>query len=306
MSFKKRTFLSHILFISIIFISVNSWGLSVDVLNKSVVFIEAHCQVCEKLNGKKKEVWYKDPNTKKDEPKLNRKTGTAFIVRHNGKDYLVTAKHVVDCLLRSFQVTMNLPSGESIRVSSRFLESLKVISGAKWFFHPSADIAIHPLAYHKKVDHVNFISENCPKKNKKLPLLSKVYVLGFPQGLGIGEVLSPLAKAVRIAGQPDHNFIFLDQALCQGYSGAPVFYIEDLLSKIRFLGKQMPVGEKIQLIGLVKGTISDNTGGKISAVVPISYLWDIFQLPNFLAYEQALNKSHQPHSSLSNYEEPEE
>jgi len=287
MNFREKFFLSCL--ILVISLPANSWGTSAKELSKSVVFLKAYCQVCEDdLEGNKQEIWYREPYTGKYRRKINTISGTAFIIKHNSKDYLVTAKHIVDCLLKDVKILMNFSGGIMI-ISSKHIETS--IPGTKWFLHPSEDVAIHPLFYPQKVNHISFPSKVCSKEVEEIPLLSKISIMGFPQGLGIQEIVSPIAKEVSVAkdlvtiGPPhfkqNHDFILLDQALCQGYSGAPVFFIEEIFSQKT---------EIIHLIGIQSCTISDITGGKISLVVPISNLWDILQSTDFLIYEQTLEK----------------
>jgi hypothetical protein len=80
----------------------------------------------------------------------------------------------------------------------------------------------------------------------------------------------------------------LDQALSQGYSGAPVFYVEDIMSGVMIGNQPMKGGEILHLLGVQSGVLSDQTGGKISIVVPILYIWDIFELSDFQAYIKGL------------------
>jgi hypothetical protein len=55
-----------------------------------------------------------------------------------------------------------------------------------------------------------------------------------------------------------------------GYSGGPVF---DLGYEI--IGCAMTTKEMTQMHGIIHGTMSDNTGGKIALVTPMYYLIDL-------------------------------
>jgi hypothetical protein len=103
--------------------------------------------------------------------------------------------------------------------------------------------------------------------------------------MGVGEALSPIAKECRIASLkqdlsgPAENgmnisgsFILLDQALAQGYSGAPIY--------------ACPAPNTLCLLGLMSSVNSDATGGKVSLVVPLDYLIEILKSPQFVAYEK--------------------
>lgn len=138
------------------------------------------------------------------------------------------------------------------------------------------------------------------KGDKAIPLLSTVYVVGFQLGYGAKDILNPIAKKVQIASMPmslvENNTnlksILLDQALAQGYSGAPVFLIEDIMAGGIMVGDKpvIKAGEKFYLSGILSAQISDQMGGKISVVVPSSYILDIIQSPDFVSYESNLKK----------------
>jgi S1-C subfamily serine protease len=289
--------------ISIVFNVSISCAIPVEELAKTVVFLRYRFQVYETIEGKKVEVWYKrDPKIEKYEPKLDQKSGTGFIIKHNGKDYLVTARHVANFLGDEAEIIMNLTPDKSSSITFRDLKKCELIPGAKWFFHESnADIAIHPICYsQREVDHLSISDDMILKDDKAIPLLSTVYIVGFPLGLGVKDILSPIAKKVQIASRPissgENNtklkFILLDQALAQGYSGAPVFLIEDVMSGIIKFGSKPAIkaGEKVSVAGILSAQLSDQLGGKISVVVPSSYIWDIIQSPDFVSYESNLKK----------------
>ena len=83
---------------------------------------------------------------------------------------------------------------------------------------------------------------------------------------------------------PNLKFILLDEDLALGYSGAPVFISPEPLvtnSSVR-LGSR----SRLRLIGILSANISDSTGGKISLVVPVSYLNEIFESNDFREYEK--------------------
>ena len=96
---------------------------------------------------------------------------------------------------------------------------------AKWFLHLKADIAIHPLVYTQEIDQLSFPVEPCVKEDEDIPLLSTVYVLGFPLGLGVQKSISPIAKKLQTASKvisvdnpeinPDLKYMLLDQAIAQ-------------------------------------------------------------------------------------------
>jgi len=281
-----------------------------DDLINCIVFLRKQVPAYELKGGKYVEVWNKESGSNNFEQKfVDEIVGSGFIVLHNDRSYLVTAKHVSRKLeskpfAERSEFISNLVTGKTFSMTFRKLESLDILTGSKWFYHKTADLAIHPIASIKEISSIRSIPSRRLYKesdNMKFDLLSKCYIIGFPLGLGLGEIISPLAKEARISSgitnidredfNPVLKFILLDEALAQGYSGAPVFLSKDFVpeSLVNTWGGAKPVTvEKFQLIGLVSGTFSDDTGGKISAIIPISYIWDIFNSPEFLQYEKKL------------------
>jgi hypothetical protein len=132
----------------------------------------------------------------------------------------------------------------------------------------------------------------------KIPLLSNVYIVGFPLGLGIQDRLEPLAKKVQTASgitsfenqylRSDFKLIFLDQDVAQGFSGSPVFYIEDIMSS----NTKPPIklGEQVKIIGVVSIGLSDDSGGKLSGIVPINNIWDILTSTELKNFENSIHR----------------
>jgi len=300
----KLTILFVLLSFFTLIAAAKSQTIPVEKLARVVVFLRHQSQAYEIKGGERYEVWYKKKEAKDVyEPKLINKFGTGFIIRYEAHDYIVTAKHVVEFLSNDAELVMNLPAGKTISVTFRSMEESKKVPGAKWFVHPSADIALHPIVSPQKIDHAHFPSNEIPKTDEPIPLLSTVYVVGFPFGLGVHDRLNPIAKKAQVGStitslealnvRRDLRFLLLDQALAQGYSGAPVFYIEDLLIPDIKMGDKPFIkgGERIHLIGICTAQISDDKGGKISAVVPISYLWEILHSADFIKYQKNITIS---------------
>jgi len=235
----------------------------------------------------------KDPDNGVYQPKLDAIGGTGFLTSHNGKIYLVTAAHVASKLSKNAEVLWNTASGELKKFTFEFIH--EKLPAAKWFFHPLADIAIHPFGFSEKSDHV-LISEKVYWDSKKeISLGREVYILGYPMFLGVGDILSPIAKEAKVASwvtsidRPNINkelvFILLDEDLASGYSGSPVFTSPNP----RFKGNALVAGGA-KLLGIQSMTMSDQTGGKISLLVPIKYLQEIFESNLFKEFENKIIK----------------
>lgn len=286
-------------FIIITFIYTPAHAVSIDELNKTVVFLRQKSQKLTTIEGKHAELFYRYPNTKEYIPLIETTSvASGFIITYHNKDYLVTAKHVAKTLSPTGEIIINLKNGTTTIVTFQMLSQYDIIKGAHWFHHPKVDISIHPMAYRSDVDVLTVPEALFPKKDVNVKLLGPAYIVGFPLGLGVLDKLSPIAKEAKIASKLtsianpdipiDVHFYLLDQALSQGYSGAPVFYIEDIMSGVMIGNQPMKGGEILHLLGLQSSALVDQTGGKISTVVPISYIWDIFESPDFQAYIKGL------------------
>jgi S1-C subfamily serine protease len=284
--------------ILITFFNTPIFAVSIDDLNKTVVFIRQQSQKIIQIDGKPANLYYRNPESKEYKPIMETSLGTGFLITFNGRDYLVTAKHVANTLLPTGEVIMNLPNNKIAIVTFQQLVEAKIIKGAHWFHHPKADISIHPMFYPFMVDAAAIPEEFYPRVEPDVKLLSPAYVVGFPLGLGLLDKLSPVAKEAKIASRltsiadpnipNDLHFYLLDQALSQGYSGAPVFYVEDIMSGVSIGNQRMKGGEILHLLGVQSSALSDQTGGKISIVVPISYIRDILESTDFQAYIKGL------------------
>ncbi len=303
----KTVLFSVLVFITLINVG-SSQAMSVENLSKSIILLYNQCPVCFMRNNEMVCVYSKKTGQKEEyEFKSAKSIGTGFIVKHHDKNYVVTAKHVAKCLspngaVSNGEIVVNVSGGRSLRISLKDMEGVKGYRGAKWFFHPLADVAVHPIVYPNpvlKVDHPAFPTDMLPRTDPETPLLSTVYALGFPAGLGVLDRLEPVAKKAQVASgithirisqdiSPDLKFILLDQALAQGYSGAPIFYMEDVMaSNITAGGKPvLKVDENPRIIGICSIILRDESGGKIAGIIPISYLWDILQSPDFMQYEK--------------------
>lgn len=280
----------------VLFFCTTAHAVSIDELSKTVVFLRQQSQVTEVVGNKTLQVWYRDLETKEFTPKIATMSGTGVIIKHNNRDYLVTARHVASSLSPTAEIVISSLDGKSISLPFGLLTQQRIIKGARWFHSPKIDVSVHPIAYPQNIDVTSMPEEFFAKKETTIPLLASAYIVGFPLGLGFheNEKLNPVAKEARIASREimiddtGARYILLDQALSQGYSGAPVFYVEDIMSGVTIGNQPMKGGENLYLIGIQSGAVSDQTGGKLSTVIPISNVQDIFKSTDFQAYENSL------------------
>lgn len=287
------------LVVACIMMATPALSVSVDELSKTVVLLRQQTPAYEKKGGKIFEVWFRDQETKEYTQKIESSFGTGLLIRFNGRDYIVTAKHVAFAMSPSAEVLVNMPNGRSQGLPFGWIQAQDIVKGARWFHHPKVDLSIHPMAYPSSTATLSIPEELFPRKDSDLPLLSPAYVLGFPMGQGAIDKLTPIAKGTQIASRetsldittisPEIRFILLDQALAQGYSGAPVFYTEDILSDATINNQRMKAGERLHILGIQSSVIPDQTGGKMSLVVPVRYIWDILDSNEFRSYESGLS-----------------
>jgi hypothetical protein len=101
--------------------------------------------------------------------------------------------------------------------------------------------------------------------------------VGFPNGLGAQGMFSPLTYRSYVSSglislnRADTNtpceFFLLENPSVGGYSGGPVFDLG-----IMIVGGMTTIKDRTCCLGLIHGTISDQTGGKLAAVTPSYYL----------------------------------
>lgn len=220
--------------------------------------------------------------------------GTAFLTLYKKRIYVVTAAHVARGIFDNSRVFWNTPTSKLKSFSFKQLH--EGVPNSKWFFHPKADIAVHTFGFPGQSAHLSVQEELYVPKDETIELLTQVVVVGFPFSLGTSDILSPIAKTTEIASwrttildpkvPPDVEFILLDDALAGGYSGAPVF----VSPGFQMIGGEPYVVKVPRLIGIQSLVISDQTGGKISCVVPISYLAEIYDSNEFKEYESLLQR----------------
>lgn len=133
------------------------------------------------------------------------------------------------------------------------------------------DISKHRDIFEKRFfpyDHIN-IKEVCASRDDELT------VIGFTNGLGIQGKFSPLtfrshaSSSYMTLCRADRrdilsDFFCLENPSIGGYSGAPILDLGYMVT-----GNMTSTKEKTILHGIMHGTMSDETGGKLALVTPI-------------------------------------
>lgn len=215
------------------------------------------------------------------------KIGTGFFVTF-GKQYLVTVAHVAKFITSKSFLTMRNPGDTPVTIS--FNAFYPGDSELPWRYHPEVDIAVLELPLNRLdtknrqffdrrfllLDMLN-PDETAPKRERPL------VVMGFPLALGTSGRFSPITVETKSASgllrvkQPNANieatFFVLDKPSIGGYSGAPVFlmpwpYADS--AALSMIDRASPEANP-KCVGIVSGTISDETGGKLALIVPSAY-----------------------------------
>lgn len=208
--------------------------------------------------------------------------GTGTILTHLNRYYLLTAEHIAKVMddesLVVFSVGNDIP--HSIK-----LGDLKLNFNSEWLSHSIADIAIIEL----KLPKISVLKERFEKMAFPLALTytgrdlmhtsTDLTFFGFPIIDAEGEHLSPLIfSAFRSSGlittyrgdnKKKCTFFYLNQPSSQGCSGSGVY---SSVNKPFFYG-----GDTTLMIGILHGTWSDSTGGKMALVTPAFYLDEFFK-----------------------------
>lgn len=203
--------------------------------------------------------------------------GTAIFIKKNNEAYLLTAEHVVKNITPQTYAVLSDQNGVPTKVMLSIL-----LGGATFTYHGQADFAKAKIIVNAA--NFGFLQGRCFPYNQidiSNNLISKdieLTTIGFPLGLGaIGAKFSPLSYRTyaaapsitlpRFDNQVPCDFIILELPSIGGYSGGPMFDLGYMIS-----GMMTQTKENTILHGLVHGTISDPTGGKLAAITPCKYL----------------------------------
>lgn len=203
--------------------------------------------------------------------------GTAIFITKNNEPYLLTAAHVV----RNMNVKAYAILSDINGVPTKVLLS-DLLGGASFTKHATADLAKAKI----NITAINsphlmgrcFPYEQIDLTNNPISKDIELTTIGFPLGLGaVGAKFSPLTYRSYVASPVitlprfDNkfisDFIILELPSVGGYSGGPTFDLGYIIS-----GSMTTTKKHTILHGIVHGTITDQTGGKLAAITPCKYL----------------------------------
>ena len=195
--------------------------------------------------------------------------------------WIVTANHVARNTNDNTLIVVSTKEGMAKKLP------LIVFGGLNnWRHHPIADISaflIQPTPLNQPflmgrffpLDHFNL-------EKKVVSRDFELTCIGFPNGLGTEGMFSPLSfrsyassgfiTMPRADTKQNSIFFCLENPSVGGYSGCPVF---DLGYSTN--GIMTTTNDRTWCHGIMHGTMSDKTGGKIALVTPAYYLKDIIK-----------------------------
>lgn len=209
--------------------------------------------------------------------------GTGSFIEKDGKLYIITASHVAKVMDNSSYVILQ---GENNKPVKLFL--FELVLPIKWQYHKKADLAILKLDPSKRIIEKYLQNRFIPYSSidtceTSISRNIQLTIIGFPLGMGVQEYFSPLTYRTfpssglltlqRFDTTSPQTFIILESPSIGGYSGGPVYD----LGIIQTGNIEMNTGKTV-LHGFIHGTLSDITGGKLSAITPAFYVKDFFKM----------------------------
>lgn len=215
--------------------------------------------------------------------------GTGFLVTpDNSTMVLVTAEHVTTVIKSGFHVIVRGENDTPVEMSSEELTGAKSVT---WITHGKEDVAVailHPnkdivtkLAGHFMPRNQISSDSNAPSRDRPLT------TLGFPLSLGFAGHFSPISRESKPASglitlprfdthAPAIFFLLGDPSIA-GFSGAPLLLIPTPFSSSTGVMSFPIMGTPVLCVGIVHGTINDDTGGKMAAVTPSIYILETIE-----------------------------
>ena len=195
--------------------------------------------------------------------------------------WIVTADHVAKETTNDTKIVIANQAGKATNLPLTLFGKL-----SNWRHHPIADISAFRIELNSlnepyldkrflPLDHFN-LEENAVSRDYELTSI------GFPKGLGKGknDYFSPFSfrsyassgfvTLLRADTNTPSTFFCMENPSVGGYSGCPVF---DLGYETN--GVMTSSRGQTWCHGIMHGTMSDDTGGKIAMVTPAFYLKDI-------------------------------
>jgi hypothetical protein len=251
-----------------------------DKISATVVYLHRDIVETTTLDGAKYEVYLKVPGKEIFIPKTTKRAGTGFLIMDGPLMFLVTAQHVASLMRPDSFATIRAPGDRPMTFT---LDKLSGITGQlRWVYHDTADVAVltlHPPADVDSLLTEHFLAKEIVFGKLEAPLRNRpLTTIGFPLGLGVEGRFSPISRESKPASgllniprfdtKQQSTFYLLDNPSIGGFSGAPIFQLPGTYSS----DAALTFSRNVACVGLIHGTISDDTGGKLAAAVPSVFI----------------------------------
>lgn len=250
-------------------------------LSYSVVLLRDEDTLTTVVDGEQFEIWLRSADGRLF-PSPRTTTGTGFVLNGARSPYLVTAAHVAKAMGPTSTVTLMTLDGDPTVIS---LADFAGQDSLQWLTSSEADVAILRLTPQDDATSGRITSRalpiSCLRTDRSSILRSiPLTVIGYPGVLVVEEPFSPICRTstaasnlvvLRGGGNRERStFFILDDPSIAGLSGAPVFDTGQPYSA-KDIGIVL-ANRPITVVGLIHGTILDDTGGKLATVVPAFFI----------------------------------
>lgn len=197
------------------------------------------------------------------------------------KGWIVTANHIACETNGSTQIVIATQEGKAECLPLSMFGSI-----ANWKHHKIADISVFPVIFTNENFHFMetrfFPLDHFNLEHSSVSRDYELTAIGFPNGLGTDGLFSPFSfRSYASSGfvtlnradtKTPSTFFCLENPSVGGYSGCPVFDLGYSTNGVTLIKRG-----KTWCHGIMHGTMSDNTGGKIAMVTPAFYLNDLIE-----------------------------
>jgi len=218
------------------------------------------------------------------------KFGTGFFLLGDKGAYLITVAHVARSLTLKATATIRSEGDKPFTFLITDLTPLKLLP--PWQYSDKADLAVLRIDI---PDTNEALKKNLKKHFLPISVLMKeliapsrditLTIIGFPLALGTKDYFSPISKETKSASglveikDKDEKKVFISFVMQDpsvgGFSGAPIF---DTGLPYSTVSTGLVVRNRmLQLVGIARATLSDDTGGKLGVAIPSYFLSEMLE-----------------------------
>ena len=153
--------------------------------------------------------------------------GTGFLIAIENMFHLVTAKHVIENFWASGgkdEEIFIFLNNEEGKLHTQPLAEIKSVTGAKWIFSKTADVAVipFPLSVGSGLD-AKVLSERMFLDSSQLLELQDLFFISFQPGIEGRDSLTPVIRRGMVSVVNSDGSFYMDAFAFPGNSGSPVF-----------------------------------------------------------------------------------